>query len=115
MLWNYFIIAVRNIRKHKFFFFINITGLSLGIACALLIALFVIDELKYDRFNTQADRIYRLTSHINYGGNDFRLATCPAPLAGKMRKEIPEIEEVTRFRIAEDFLVKKDNENFKEP
>jgi putative ABC transport system permease protein len=115
MLWNYFIIAVRNLRKHKFFSFINITGLSLGVACALLIALFVIDELKYDRFNTKADRIFRLTTHINYGGNDFRLATCPAPLADKMRKEIPEIEEVTRFRISEDFLVKNDTQNFKEP
>ena len=49
MLWNYFIIAVRNLRKHKFFGFINVTGLSLGIACAMLIALFVIDELRYDQ------------------------------------------------------------------
>lgn len=115
MLWNYFIIAVRNLRKHKFFSFINVTGLSLGVASALLITLFVIDELKYDRFNTQSDRIYRLTSHINYGGTDLRLATCPAPLAGKMREEIPEIEDVTRFRLWGDFLVKKDNENYKEP
>jgi putative ABC transport system permease protein len=115
MLWNYFIIAVRNLRKHKFFSFINITGLSLGVTGALLIALFVIDELKYDRFNAQGDRIYRLTTHINYGGNDFRLATSPAPLADKMRREIPEIEEVTRFRISGDFLVKKDTSNFKEP
>lgn len=114
MLWNYFIIAARNLRKHKFFSIINITGLSLGIACALLIALFVSDELKYDRFNTQADRIYRLMSHINYGGNDFRLATCPAPLAGKMRSEIPEIEHVTRFRIAGGFLVGAGRENYKE-
>ncbi len=114
MLWNYFIIAVRNLRKHKFFSFINVTGLSLGVASVVLIALFVADELKYDRFNTHADRIYRLTSHINYGGSDLRLSTCPAPLAAKMRAEIPEIEAVTRFRYWGDLLVKKEKENFKE-
>jgi putative ABC transport system permease protein len=114
MLWNYFIIAVRNIKKHKLFSFINVTGLSLGITCTLLIALFVADELKYDRFNTRADRIYRLASHINFGGEDLRVATCPAPLAGKIREEIPEIEDVSRFRTWGDFLVKKDTENFKE-
>jgi len=62
----------------------------------------------------QADRIYRLISHINYGGDDLWLATCPAPLAGKMREEIPEIEEVIRFRSWGDFLVKKNKENYKE-
>jgi putative ABC transport system permease protein len=114
MLRNYFIIAVRNIGKHKFFGIINVTGLSLGIACSLLIALFVIDELRFDKYNKKAERIYRLISHINYGGNDSRYAVCPAPLARTIREEIPEIEDATRFRSWGAFLVKKDKENFKE-
>jgi putative ABC transport system permease protein len=114
MLRNYFTIAIRNLGKHKFFGIINVTGLSMGIACAILISLFVIDELRYDKFNTQAGRIYRLISHINYGGNDSRYAVCPAPLARTIREEVPEIEDAVRFRSWGTFLVKKDKENFKE-
>jgi len=114
MIRNYFIIAIRNLRKHKFFGFINATGLSIGIGCALLITLYVIDELQYDKFNTKADRIYRLISHIKYGGNDMQFAVCPAPLANAMRTEIPEIKDVARFRSWGMFLVKKDKENHKE-
>jgi putative ABC transport system permease protein len=114
MLRNYLTIAIRNLGKHKFFGFINVTGLSLGIACAMLIALFVIDELRYDKFNTKAERIYRIISHINYGGNDSRYAVCPAPMARTIREEIPEIEDAARFRSWGTFLVKKDKENFRE-
>ncbi len=114
MLKNYFTIAIRNLGKHKFFGFINVTGLSIGIACALLIALFVRDELGYDKFNIKSDRIYRLISHIKFGGNDARYAVCPAPLARTIREEVPEIEDAARFRSWGTFLVKKDKENFKE-
>ncbi len=114
MLRNYLTIAIRNLGKHKFFGFINVTGLSLGIACAMLIALFVIDELSYDKFNTKAERIYRIISHINYGGNDSRYAVCPAPMAKTIREEIPEIEDAARFRSWGTFLVKRDKENFRE-
>ena len=114
MLRNYFIIALRNLRKQKFFAFINVTGLSIGIACALLITLYVVDELSYDQYNSKKERIYRLISHINYGGNDMRYAVCPAPLANAIRDEIPEIEDVVRFRSWGMFLVKKDKENYKE-
>ncbi len=114
MIRNYFTIALRNFRKHKFFGFINVTGLSIGIACALLITLFVIDELGYDTYNKNGDRIYRLISHIKFGGNDAHYAVCPAPLAGAIRDEIPEIEDATRFRSWGTFLVKKDKENYKE-
>ncbi len=114
MIKNYFIIALRNFRKHKFFSLINLTGLSIGITCALLISLYVVDELGYDKHHENARRIYRLISHINFGGNDSYYAVCPAPLAQAMRMEIPEIETATRFRQYSMFLVKKDNENYKE-
>jgi len=61
MIKNYLKIALRNLRKHKGYTFINITGLAVGLACCLLIVLFVRDELSYDRYHDNADRIYRIT------------------------------------------------------
>jgi putative ABC transport system permease protein len=65
MLKNYFKIAARNLLTNKFYSLINIAGLAIGIACFLLILLFVEDELKYDRFHTKADRIYRVVEKID--------------------------------------------------
>ncbi len=61
MLRNYFQVAIRNLTKRKGFAFINILGLAIGVACCLLIAIYVFNELSYDRFHTKADRIYRVT------------------------------------------------------
>ena len=61
MLKNYFKIALRNLLNNKTYSLINISGLAIGIACFMLIYLFVKDELSYDRFNSKANRIYRLT------------------------------------------------------
>ena len=60
MLKNYLKIALRNLRKHKVYSFINIMGLAIGIACCLLILLYVQDELSYDRFHRRAENIYRI-------------------------------------------------------
>ena len=60
MLQNYFKLAIRNILKHKFFSAINIFGMSIGIAACLLILLYVVDELSFDRFHANADRIYQV-------------------------------------------------------
>jgi putative ABC transport system permease protein len=61
MLKSYLTIALRNLSRHKGYTFINVMGLTVGLACFLLIALYVKDELSYDRYNTNADRIYRVT------------------------------------------------------
>lgn len=58
MLRNYLLVALRNLMRHRAYSFINIVGLAVGIACCLLILLFVQDELNYDRFHDKADRIY---------------------------------------------------------
>ena len=60
MAKNYFIVALRNLGRQKGYSFINIAGLAIGIACCALIALFVREELRYDRFHENADRIYRI-------------------------------------------------------
>ena len=79
MLKNYLKITTRNILKHKGYSFINVTGLATGIACCLLIFIYVKGELTYDHFHSKKDRLYRVLSTINFMGNAFivvRLAEC---------------------------------------
>src|SRR5215831_12484165 len=97
MLRNYFKIAVRNLWKNKSLSFINIFGLAAGMACSLLIFLFVADELSYDRFNADSDRIYRVVKDfVNDDGSKLPDATTPPALAPAIQKEIPGIAHVTR-------------------
>ncbi|HLF35140.1 MAG TPA: ABC transporter permease [Cyclobacteriaceae bacterium] len=114
MLATYFKTAIRNIKRRKFYTFINTAGLSIGIACTLLISLFIADELGYDRHNLNGERIYRVISHIRFGGNDTWYAVCPAPMARAISEEIPEIEKAGRFRLWGSILVKKGEENIEE-
>ncbi|MEO7043662.1 MAG: ABC transporter permease, partial [Ferruginibacter sp.] len=91
-------IAARNLRRNKVFSFINIFGLATGMACSLLIFLFVKDERSYDRFNKDAENIYRVSENlVNDDGNQVPGATTPLPLALAIQKEIPEVVDVTRF------------------
>jgi len=70
MINNYFKIAWRNLVKNRIFSLINIVGLAIGLACFIMIALYVTDELSYDRHFKNADRIYRINSDIRFGGAD---------------------------------------------
>jgi putative ABC transport system permease protein len=111
MLKNYLKIAWRNLLKSKTFSLINITGLAVGLACFILISLFVWDELSYDRFNEKADRIYRINSDIRFGGNELKLAVSSDPLGATLKKDYPQVEEYVRFyNSSGSKLVKKGNE-----
>ena len=98
MLRNYLLIALRNLRKHKTFGFINITGVAVGLACFLLIALYVQDELSYDHYNTNANRIYRVTRTFlsSEGTPSLRLAQAAPPFGPLLKQDFPEAEEVLR-------------------
>ncbi|MGB3780033.1 MAG: ABC transporter permease [Tunicatimonas sp.] len=97
MLRNYLIIALRNLRKQRFYAGINVLGLSLGIASFLLILLYVVDELRYDRFYPQADHIFRVGSFDNTLGESNRMALTSNAVASGIRREIPEAEAATRL------------------
>lgn len=98
MFKNYLLIAFRKLWKNKGLSFINIFGLATGMACTLMIFLFVQDELKYDRHHADADRVYRVVKDfINDDGSRIPDATTPGPLAGAMQEEMPEVESVTRL------------------
>ena len=99
MFKNYLKIAVRNLRKNIGFSFINIFGLAIGIACSLLIFLFVKNELSYDAFHKNSHNIYRIVKDfINDDGSRIPDATTPAALAPAMQKEVPEVVSITRIR-----------------
>ncbi|MBX9781789.1 MAG: ABC transporter permease [Chitinophagaceae bacterium] len=97
MFKNYFKIAFRNLWKYKGFSAINIIGLALGLACFIMIALYVADELSYDRFNEKADRIYRVNSDIVFGGNKMHMAATSDPMGATLKKDYPQVEEYVRF------------------
>ena len=114
MLKNYFKVAIRNLWRSKGFSFINIFGLAIGITVCLLLMLFVIDELSYDKFNKKADRIYRVDGDIKFGGTHFILAVAPDPMGPTLKKDYPQVEQYVRFRDRGGFRVKKGNENLQE-
>jgi len=98
MIRNYFKIAFRNLLSQKVYSLINISGLAIGIACFILIYLFVADELGYDKFNTKYDRIYRIIEKINNDGQGEESTSSPIPLAAAMQNDYPQyIENITRF------------------
>jgi putative ABC transport system permease protein len=98
MLKNYLKIALRTISKHKVFSAINLFGLAVGIAAFTIIMLFVKDELAYDGFHADADRIYRVVKDfVNDDGSTTPDATTPPAIMPAMLREIPEIEHATRI------------------
>lgn len=114
MFRNYFKTAFRNLLKNKFYTSINIIGLSAGLATCLLIFLYVTDELSYDKYNINAERIFRVNNEVRFGDNHFDLAIAPAMQGPAMVREFPQVEQFTRLRWHGSFLVKKGNENIQE-
>ena len=97
MLQNYLIVALRAIRKHRFYAALNISGLAFGLTACLLIGLYIYDELTFDKFHKDYEDIYHVGLHINFGGQEYKMAsTCP-PLAAAMFQDIPGVEQVTRI------------------
>lgn len=107
MLRNYVKIAFRNLRKQGGYTAINIFGLALGLACCLLIMLYVADELSYDRFHTKADRIYRINTDVKFGGNDMRMAVSADPVGPALKRDYPQVEQMVRLHERGTWLVKQ--------
>jgi predicted permease len=96
MLKNYLKIALRNIRRHKVYSFINIAGLTIGITCVVLLFLWVQDELSYDKFHEKIDNIYLVSAHIKKEKDELQVPSVPG--VGPLLKELfPEVEESARF------------------
>jgi len=98
MLKNYLKVALRNLLKHKVYSFINILGLSVGIAASVLIALYIFDELSYDRFHVNADRTYRVVADwSNKGDSRIHQLGTPSVLARTIRGMYPQVESLVQI------------------
>src|SRR5258705_8926864 len=114
MLKNYLKTAIRNLWKNKGFSAINIIGLTTRLAVFLMIVLYVTDELNYDRYNKNADRIHRLDADIYFNNTQFSASTTPEPLAATLVKNYPQVEAMVRFNYQGDILVKKNDQNIQD-
>ncbi len=99
MIKNYFKIAWRNLAKYKFISFINLFGLTVGLTCCLLITTYIINELSYDKYNKNAENIYRVTRSFNNaeGVVSLNLSTISPPFGYYFPTDFPEIKKMTRL------------------
>ena len=98
MFKNYFVTAFRNVWKNKFYSAINITGLSVGLAIGIMILLWVQDELGYDKFQANIERIYKINSHLGEGTGAQTWEGSPSPVAVFAKRELPEVENSVRIK-----------------
>jgi putative ABC transport system permease protein len=110
MIKNYFTIAWRNLLKNKIYSVLNIAGLAIGLASFLLITVYMLDEISYDRYNEKADRIYRINSDIKLGGGELHLPVTSDMMGQLLIKDYPSIEQYTRiYASSGSKLIKKNN------
>jgi putative ABC transport system permease protein len=114
MIRNYLKTALRSLKKNRAFTAINVLGLALGFTAALLIVFYVTDELSYDRYNVNADRIYRVNEDLKLGGNRVQYAVCMPPLAQVLKTDFPDVENTVRLKRGGGMHVKKGNESILE-
>ncbi len=114
MLKNYFKVAFRYLAKHKGYTFINVLGLAVGIACCILVMLFVRSEWSFDRFHSKADRIHRAWLQEFYQGEIFNSAATPIPLGPVLQGNLPDAETICRAAPLQR-MVTYNNNTFSEP
>lgn len=97
MIRNYIKIAWMNMKKNKFFTFINIFGLSAGLACCMLISLYIVNEISYDKYQRNADDIYQLGTIFVQQGKETKMPSTPAPMGKTMQMEYAQVVQSARL------------------
>jgi putative ABC transport system permease protein len=96
MLKNYIKIALRNLARNKVYSLINIFGLAMGVACCLLLALYIQDEMSYDQHHKRSDDLYRIVTNFQMDVGFQKAGTCSPPIAMAVKDEVPEVENAVR-------------------
>ncbi len=107
MIKNFFKIAMRSLLKHRSSTFINIIGLSIGLTASLLIMLWIMHELSYDRFFNEAETLYRVEENQSYGGEIYHVNVTPYPSGPVWKERIPEIVDASRMSYLPRLLFEK--------
>src|SRR3569833_4490107 len=99
MIKNYLVSAFRNIKRQPFISFVNIVGLTIGLTCCLLIVMYIVNERSYDKFNKNADDIYRVTRifYADDGAEALHTGSVAPPFGPLLQNAFPDIKEVTRL------------------
>lgn len=114
MIRNYFKTAFRGLLKNKGITIINVLGLALGLAICLLIVFYVVDELSYDKYNVNYERIYRVNTDLKYNGVETHFAISAQPVAEALVKEFPQVEQAAGIAPAVNIRFKKGNDVIRE-
>lgn len=114
MIKNFILTTLRNIYKNRIYAFINIFGLSIGIASSIFILIFIISELSYDRYHEKSDRIYRTYIDGKLEGTTLKGAYSAVPTGPAFRDEIPEVLEFCRLKESGQRVIKYENNKFLE-
>lgn len=114
MLRNHFNIAIRNAIRHKGFALINIAGLSIGLICSFFILMWITDELSYNRFHKDGNRIFQVWRHMITEGQIDTWPSLGQPVAETIGKEYPEIENITFIDLDKQFIVTIGNNNIRQ-
>lgn len=97
MLKNFILIAVRNLRRDLLYNVINIGGLIIGISASLLLLMYILDDLSFDRFHKGHEKIYRIGSRISEPDDAFNWNVCPYPMGPKLKEDFPQVKEFVRL------------------
>ncbi len=114
MFKNYLKIILRNILKYKGYSIINILGLAIGIAACLLILIYVQDELSYDNFHKDGNRIFRIVLDVQNQAGQIEYATTPSSLALALKNESPQVDQVARLMNNPEFTIRYEDKKFNE-
>jgi len=112
MFKNYLLVAIRNISRQKFYAFLNVMGLTVGIASCLFITLYVKDEISYDRMHPDADRIYRVNLDAKLAAQEIAVAVSCPPMAATLIHEVPEVESAVRVASNGRVVIKYEDKAF---
>lgn len=107
MLRNLFKVAIRNIKRQKFFSIIHLIGLSLGLMCCIIIGLYTQHEINYDKFHSNANRIYRINQTFIWGDDDALFGSTGPAVVHAISEEVPEFEAMTRVHPTGTMLISK--------
>src|SRR5687767_4885151 len=113
MLKHYFLIIYRNFQRSKSYFLINVFGLSTGLACTLLIYLWVRDEYRMNKFHEHDERLYQIMEHQQYADEIMTTTSTPGILAETMKEEIPEVEFAATTTWVNSFTLSVKDNNVK--
>ncbi len=114
MFKNYLKITLRNILKYKGYSVINISGLAIGMAACLLILIYVQDELSYDNFHKDADRIFRVVLDVQSQAGQIEYATTPSSLAQALKNDYPQVEYAARLMNNPELMISYEDKKFNE-